>query len=55
MMKTNLFDEPLVFGIDLFRSDAYLQFCYLNTSYRLVNVTKLIANYLPRYLCQVQE
>lgn len=51
-MKTNLFDEPLVLGIDLFRSVAYLQFDYLNTGYRWVNVTKLIANYLHRYLCR---
>lgn len=55
MMKTNLIDEPLVLVKDLFCSVAYLQFDYLNTGYRLVNVTKLIANYLHRYHCQVQE
>lgn len=33
-MKTNLFDEPVVLGIDIFRSVAYLQFDYLNTGYR---------------------
>lgn len=55
VMKTNVFDEPLVLGIDIFRSVAYLQFDYRNTGYRYVNVTKFISNYLHRYLCQVQE